>query len=233
MRWRNCSPASNRSAPSASWAGTPCNVEPTTTSEPPGWRRLTTEDFTVMTGGGPGAVEGGQHGSPPGRPIRGADLHPISRLAERPVTPRTRRTGWPPPWRCVRRPTRRDALSACRRFYGHEPSNVFATAIAKYFSNALRGDILLQHCRGGIICRGLPAPSRRSSRRRRQTTPPTPPRGRPDGLRRREALDEKLPVWQLVQALGKDRTMGERLLLVDDVDDAADYLIGRSEALDA
>jgi predicted Rossmann-fold nucleotide-binding protein len=36
-------------------------------------------------------------------------------------------------------------------FYGHEPPNVFATSIIKYFSNALREDILLNRCRGGII----------------------------------------------------------------------------------
>ena len=36
-------------------------------------------------------------------------------------------------------------------FYGHEPSNVFATAIAKYFRNALREAILLQICDAGIV----------------------------------------------------------------------------------
>ncbi|MSS46510.1 lysine decarboxylase [Cutibacterium sp. WCA-380-WT-3A] len=36
-------------------------------------------------------------------------------------------------------------------FYGHEPPNVFATSIIKYFSNALREDILLNRCQGGII----------------------------------------------------------------------------------
>ena len=36
-------------------------------------------------------------------------------------------------------------------FYGHEPTNVFGTAIAKYFANALREDTLLHRCRGGIV----------------------------------------------------------------------------------
>jgi hypothetical protein len=35
--------------------------------------------------------------------------------------------------------------------YGHEPSNRFATFHAKYFSNAIREDILLGICTGGII----------------------------------------------------------------------------------
>jgi predicted Rossmann-fold nucleotide-binding protein len=37
-------------------------------------------------------------------------------------------------------------------FYGHEPPDVFASAIAKYFSNALREDVLLRRARGGIVC---------------------------------------------------------------------------------
>ena len=36
-------------------------------------------------------------------------------------------------------------------FYGHEPSNLFATHIAKYFSNAIREDILLAIALHGII----------------------------------------------------------------------------------
>lgn len=36
-------------------------------------------------------------------------------------------------------------------FYGHEPSNLFADSIAKYFSNSIREDILLAICLYGII----------------------------------------------------------------------------------
>ncbi len=36
-------------------------------------------------------------------------------------------------------------------FYGHEPSNLFASSIAKYFSNSIREDILLAICLYGII----------------------------------------------------------------------------------
>jgi predicted Rossmann-fold nucleotide-binding protein len=35
--------------------------------------------------------------------------------------------------------------------YGHEPANLFAGAIAKYFSNAIREDILLRLARGGVV----------------------------------------------------------------------------------
>ncbi|MEM6344183.1 MAG: hypothetical protein AAF927_09900 [Bacteroidota bacterium] len=36
-------------------------------------------------------------------------------------------------------------------FYGHEPSNLFATHIAKYFSNSLREDNLLAICLHGVV----------------------------------------------------------------------------------
>ena len=44
-----------------------------------------------------------------------------------------------------------ESLSIPTWFYGHEPTNVFGTPIAKYFANALREDTLLHRCRGGIV----------------------------------------------------------------------------------
>jgi predicted Rossmann-fold nucleotide-binding protein len=35
--------------------------------------------------------------------------------------------------------------------YGHEPANLFAGGIAKYFSNAIREDTILRLARGGIV----------------------------------------------------------------------------------
>jgi predicted Rossmann-fold nucleotide-binding protein len=35
--------------------------------------------------------------------------------------------------------------------YGHEPPNLFAAGIAKYFSNAIREDTLLRLARGGVV----------------------------------------------------------------------------------
>jgi predicted Rossmann-fold nucleotide-binding protein len=35
--------------------------------------------------------------------------------------------------------------------YGHEPANLFAARIAKYFSNAIREDTILRLSRGGIV----------------------------------------------------------------------------------
>jgi predicted Rossmann-fold nucleotide-binding protein len=46
---------------------------------------------------------------------------------------------------------RRGGLSIPTWLYGHEPANLFAGRIAKYFSNAIREDTILRLARGGIV----------------------------------------------------------------------------------
>jgi len=47
--------------------------------------------------------------------------------------------------------TRCGGLSVPTWLYGHEPANLFAGRIAKYFSNAIREDTILRLARGGIV----------------------------------------------------------------------------------
>src|SRR4029453_2521616 len=46
---------------------------------------------------------------------------------------------------------RRGGLAIPTWLYGHEPANLFAAKIAKYFSNAIREDTILRLSRGGIV----------------------------------------------------------------------------------
>jgi predicted Rossmann-fold nucleotide-binding protein len=46
---------------------------------------------------------------------------------------------------------RRGGLAIPTWLYGHEPANLFAGQIAKYFSNAIREDTILRLARGGIV----------------------------------------------------------------------------------
>ena len=46
---------------------------------------------------------------------------------------------------------RQGGLSIPTWLYGHEPANLFAGRIAKYFSNAIREDTILRLARGGIV----------------------------------------------------------------------------------
>ncbi len=48
-------------------------------------------------------------------------------------------------------PEGQESLAIPTWFYGHEPSNLFASHIAKYFSNSIREDTLLAICLHGII----------------------------------------------------------------------------------
>ncbi|MDF1698188.1 MAG: hypothetical protein P1U56_20235 [Saprospiraceae bacterium] len=48
-------------------------------------------------------------------------------------------------------PNANESLAIPTWFYGHEPSNVFASHIAKYFSNSIREDTLLAICVHGIL----------------------------------------------------------------------------------
>ncbi len=108
-------------------------------------------------------------------------------------------------------------------FYGHEPSNVFATAIAKYFRNALREAILLQICDAGIVF--LPGAAG------------TVQEVFQDACENYYAADESVapmvlvggsywtstvPVWPLLRSLARGRPMERHVHLVDTVDDAAE-----------
>jgi predicted Rossmann-fold nucleotide-binding protein len=48
-------------------------------------------------------------------------------------------------------PQGRESLAIPTWFYGHEPSNFFSTAIAKYFSNSIREDTLLSVSLHGVV----------------------------------------------------------------------------------
>ncbi|MFI6758353.1 LOG family protein [Micromonospora sp. NPDC050417] len=69
----------------------------------------------------------------------GAGVAPTQRAGDGAVVADT--VGW----------ARRGGLSIPTWLYGHEPANLFAGRIAKYFSNAIREDTLLRLARGGIV----------------------------------------------------------------------------------
>jgi len=109
-------------------------------------------------------------------------------------------------------------------FYGHEPPNVFAQGIAKYFSNASREDWLLAHAGAGVIV--LPGAAGTVQEIFQFATRAYYATAIPPALVlvSESHWTRTIPVWPALVALGSGRAMGGRIALVDDIAAAAAYL---------
>ena len=172
---------------------------------------------TVATGGGPGAMEAANLGAL----LRDQPVSVLERvLVEIAAVPAyTETTPWARvAFEAIRGLDLSDAsLSIPTWHYGHEPPNPFGSAVAKYFRNAIREDILLQVCRGGIVF--LPgaagtvqeifqAACTNYYAAEADVTPML--------FVGREYWTQTLPAWPLVRALAAGRPFATRAQLLDE-----------------
>jgi len=107
-------------------------------------------------------------------------------------------------------------------FYGHEPPNVFAEGIAKYFSNAVREDGLLARCNAGVVVLSGAAGTVQEvfQLATRLYYAPDGMVLPPVVLVGRRHWTEVLPAAALLEALGAGRAMGAVVHVVDTIDEA-------------
>jgi predicted Rossmann-fold nucleotide-binding protein len=109
--------------------------------------------------------------------------------------------------------------------YGHEPSNVFATAIAKYFRNATREAILLEVCDAGIVfLPGSAGTVQEVFQDACENFYAEPASVAPMVLVGVEHWTRTLPAWPLLRTLAAGTTMEDRVHLVDTPGEAAELL---------
>ncbi|MFF0341992.1 LOG family protein [Kribbella sp. NPDC004875] len=188
-------------------------------------RTLARRDRVVVTGGGPGAMEAANLGATLASYDDGAVDTALAALSAVPSF-RPSIAAWAGAGLDVRRAFPGDGgVSIPTWFYGHEPPNVFASAIAKYFSNAQREDVLLSRARGGIIY--LPGAAGTVQEVFQAVTP----NYYGDAATQIPLIlvdvahwTEKLPVWPLLQSLAADRPMRTSISLVDTIDEAAELV---------
>ena len=178
---------------------------------------LAATGLTVATGGGPGAMEAANLGA------LLAD-HPVSTLervlAEIAVVPSYTDTT---EWARVGFDSVRDLEPSDRSLgiptwhYGHEPPNPFGSAVAKYFRNAIREDILLQVCRGGIVfLPGAAGTVQEIFQAACTNYYAAEAEVAPMVFLGSAHWTRTLPAWPLVTALAEGRPLADRVHLVDD-----------------
>lgn len=187
--------------------------------------RLARAGYFLVSGGGPGAMEATNLGAWLAAEDEGALVEAVARLAPAPTY---RDAGWFDSALEVRATLGggTESLGIPTWFYGHEPSNLFATHIAKFFSNSLREDGLLAIATHGVVyAPGSAGTVQEVFMDATQNHYGTFEVVSPMVFLGRQYWTERLPVEPLLRALAQGRQYADAVAFCDSVDAVCEAIV--------
>ncbi len=182
----------------------------------------------VATGGGPGAMEAANLGGRLAHADEAALEDALARLATAPSFRPSVDAWLAPAVEVAAATTPSDTLGIPTWHYGHEPANVFATAIAKYVGNPTREAVLLETCDAGIVfLPGAAGTVQEVFQDACENYYADATAIAPMVLVGRRHWTETVPAWPLLEKLAAGRPMERHVHLVDDIDEAVAVVAGR------